>query len=158
VLATAAHGLIGRAAADGAVADTGGYTMDSVTVTADRDPGENQASFWPRPRGTGRSRRAGQRDAQQHANNATQAAQAGNLAGSYAEMMAAIDAAKAGAVELHGVSNAAGRDGDPNAQTAGMAAGAGYGELDNLATQAATENAGASSGGGGGGESDSGGP
>jgi hypothetical protein len=84
--------------------------------------------------------------AQQHANNAAQAAQAGNLAGSYAEMMAAINDLEAAGHQAFDIGDIAQGAGDPAGKGARDGAVEALVAVEDLAKEAAAEN----SGGGGG--------
>ena len=80
--------------------------------------------------------------AQQHANNATQAAQAGNLAGSYAEIATAISELEAAAHQAFDIGDIAQRDGDPNGKGARDGAVEALVAVEGLMNEAAAENSG----------------
>jgi len=80
--------------------------------------------------------------AQQHANNATQAAQAGNLAGSYAEIATAISELEAAAHQAFDIGDIAQRDGDPNGKGARDGAVEALVAVEGPMNEAAAENSG----------------
>jgi len=92
--------------------------------------------------------------AQQHATNAQNLALAGDRAGSYAEMMAAIAELEAAAHQAFDIGDIAERDGDPAGKDARDGAVGALVAVEVMTNEAAAENSGGGGDGGGGSDSE----